>query len=100
LVILKQRGYTGVIIWNQDTQDGSGASVSFSQGIYDHTNGGDIVLGHSVKETTAKDVVPYAIKVLKNKGLQLVGIDTCLGGNETSRPYEYVGEPQSGKWQC
>jgi hypothetical protein len=94
---LNQRGYTGVVLWNKDTQDGSGVSASFSKGVYDQVNGGDIVLGHSVYGSTANDVVPYGIKVLKNKGLELVAVNTCLG---TSRPYEYVGKPQSGNWQC
>lgn len=70
-----------------------------SKGVYDQVNGGDIVLGHSVYDSTANDVVPYGISLLKNKGLELVAVDTCLG-SQGSWPYEYIGEPQSGNWQC
>lgn len=99
LSVLSERGYTGCIIWNQDTQDGNEVPADVSKGVYDQVNGGDLVLGHSVYDSTANDVVPYGISLLKNKGLELVSVDTCLG-SQGSWPYEYIGEPQSGNWQC
>lgn len=86
-------------MWNQDTRDGSGATPAYCKGVYDQVGGGDIVLEHSVYDSTANDVVPYGISVLKNKGLDLVALDVCLG-MDLSEVYEEVGNPQNGTWHC
>jgi hypothetical protein len=99
LQALSVRGYTHCIIWDQDTQDGFQVPASQSKDVYNGSGGGDIILGHSVYASTADDVVPYGIQVLKGKGLDLVSVDTCLG-SQGSWPYTYVGEAQSGGWQC
>ncbi|KAI5449808.1 hypothetical protein NCC49_004020 [Naganishia albida] len=99
LQALAVRGYTHCVIWDQDTGDGSLAPVWQSKQVYDGSGGGDIILGHSVYESTANDVVPYGIGLLKGRGLDLVSVDTCLG-NQGSWPYTWVGEPQQGGWQC
>ena len=44
-----------------------------------------------IVETTAKDVLPYAIKVLQDKGYKLVTLAECLG----VEPYHSVSAPQS-----
>lgn len=99
LQALSVRGYTGCILWSQDTQDGFQVPADQSKRVFDQSNGGDIILGHSVYGSTANDVVPYGINLLKGRGYELVAVDTCLG-SQGSWPYEWIGQPQSGGWQC
>ena len=86
-------------MWNRDSKDGSGATPDYCKGVYDQVAGGDIVLEHSVYNSTVNEVVPYGVNVLKQKGLDLVALDLCLGlGIE--EVYEEVGKPRNGTWHC
>lgn len=112
-----------LFLWSEDTQDASGASVQFSEGVMDGVINSapqpHMVLSHSVVSTSksldmdvsesstdpnilaAFDVVPYAAGRLQNAGYQLVSVDTCLG-DAGEWPYEYVGQPGTpdGSWTC
>ncbi|OCF35058.1 deacetylase [Kwoniella heveanensis CBS 569] len=105
LSVLAQRGYKKVFLWTDDTGDANGESVQYSQGVIDGVANSypepKMVLEHSVIDTTASQVVPYAINRLNNAGYQLVAVDTCLG-DAGEWPYEWVGEPGTpdGSWYC
>lgn len=77
--------------------------VEQSKGVYDLVAASypapHIILGHSVYNSTANDVVPYGVSELIKKGYQLVAVDTCMG-TEGEWPYEWVAQPQNGTWQC
>ncbi|KAJ9094273.1 hypothetical protein QFC21_006099 [Naganishia friedmannii] len=100
---LSVRGYKKAFLWSDDTHDGDLAPVDQSKGVYDEVAlsypAPHMVLGHSVYDSTANNVVPYGVSQLKNSGYQLVAVDTCMG-DQGEWPYEWVGEPQSGNWQC
>ncbi|KAG6845260.1 hypothetical protein H0H87_011995 [Tephrocybe sp. NHM501043] len=71
-----------VVIWDFDSGDSVGATVAESEASYD-----DLVrdhpstvlaLNHEVYETTAHQVLPYAIKKLQAAGYRLVSLAECL----------------------
>ncbi|KAJ9113020.1 hypothetical protein QFC22_006116 [Naganishia vaughanmartiniae] len=103
LSALSTRGYKKMFLWSDDTQDGNSAPVDQSKGVFDLVAAAypepRMILGHSVYNSTANDVVPYGVDKLTTKGYKLVAVDTCMG-NEGEWPYEWVGQPQTGKWQC
>jgi len=104
LQVAGERGYKKAILWSDDTEDASGSSVGFQQGIMDGVINSypspHMVLQHSVLDTTA-GVVGYAAGQLQGKGYDLVAVDVCLG-SDGEYPYQYVGEPgvQDGSWTC
>ncbi|KAJ9117703.1 hypothetical protein QFC24_006417 [Naganishia onofrii] len=103
LSALTARGYKKLFLWSDDTQDGNLVPVEQSKGVYDLVAASypapHIILGHSVYNSTANDVVPYGVSELIKKGYQLVAVDTCMG-TEGEWPYEWVAQPQNGTWQC
>jgi len=105
LQVLGYRGYKKVFLWSDDTGDANGESVDYSKStldavVSDYPNP-HLVLDHSTIDTTAYDVLPYAVPRLQGAGYQLVAVDTCLG-SDGEWPYEYIGEPGSpdGSWYC
>ncbi|KAJ9113016.1 hypothetical protein QFC22_006112, partial [Naganishia vaughanmartiniae] len=82
LSALENRGYKKVFLWSEDTGDALGDSVSSQKGVYNGIANSypapHIVLNHSPIASTAYDTVPYAVSLLKNKGYQLVAVDTCM----------------------
>ncbi|WRT66748.1 uncharacterized protein IL334_003711 [Kwoniella shivajii] len=105
LQVLAQRGYKKAFLWSDDTEDASGASVSYSENILDGVKNDypnpHLVLEHSVIQTTSTDVLPNSVWKLQQAGYQLVAVDTCLG-SDGEWPYEYIGEPGTpdGSWTC
>ncbi|KAI5449809.1 hypothetical protein NCC49_004021 [Naganishia albida] len=103
LSALSARNYTSMVLWNTDVEDGKGASVAAQRGTMDHVAHSfpspHIVLAHSVHETSALQVTPYAVDTLRKSGYELVGMDTCLGV-DAGCAYEYIGERQEGDWTC
>jgi len=72
-----------VVTWDFDSQDSIGATPTQSKAFYD-----DIIaqhpstilaLNHEVYDTTAHDVLPYAIGKLQAAGYNLVSLSECLG---------------------
>lgn len=105
LQVLGQRGYKKVFLWSDDVGDANGESPDYSKGVYDGVIADypnpHLVLDHSTIETTAYDVLPYAVPQLQQAGYQLVAVDTCLG-DDGEWPYEYIQEPGTpdGSWYC
>ncbi|KAF8150210.1 carbohydrate esterase family 4 protein [Crassisporium funariophilum] len=101
LSVAGSRGQT-LVIWDFDSRDSELASVSAQEQSYDdlarrHPNN-ILSLEHETYETSAHQVIPYAIRSLKAAGYRLVTLAECLNAS----PYLHVGPP-SGKdasWQC
>ncbi|KAJ9117709.1 hypothetical protein QFC24_006423 [Naganishia onofrii] len=91
LSALENRGYKKVFLWSEDTGDSTGGSVASQKGVYNSIANSypapHIVLNHSPIASTAYDTVPYAVSLLKNKGYQLVAVDTCMG-SQGEWPYQ------------
>ncbi|QRW07526.1 chitin deacetylase [Ceratobasidium sp. AG-Ba] len=91
-----------LVTWDFDSQDSVGATASQSKKYYDqaiaqHPNN-ILALNHEVYETTAHNVLPYAIQKLQAAGYQLVTVAECLG----KQPYQSVGSPtpRDSSWTC
>jgi len=89
-------------IWDFDSQDSIGATPAQSEALYDQVlaqhPSNILALNHEVYETTAHQVVPYAIAKLQAAGYKLVTLAECLG----MEPYQSVGTPQTpdSSWTC
>lgn len=91
-----------VVLWDFDSGDSVGASVQDSESTYDSTISQHpstlLALNHETYETTAYDVLPYAIEKLQAAGYNMVTLAECLGES----PYQSVGNPgvDDGSWGC
>ncbi|KAF9534020.1 carbohydrate esterase family 4 protein [Crepidotus variabilis] len=91
-----------VTIWDFDDGDSTGASAAQSESDYDalvRSHPGTVLsLNHETQETTAHQVLPYAIQKLKAAGYQLVSLADCTG----LPAYQFVGSPQTrtSDWHC
>ncbi|KAF8993114.1 carbohydrate esterase family 4 protein [Hymenopellis radicata] len=91
-----------VIIWDFDSEDSVGATAAQSKKLYrdaiaEHPDT-ILALNHEVYETTAHDVLPYAIKRLQAAGYELVTLAECLG----EEPYQWTAAPGTpdASWTC
>ncbi|THV06404.1 carbohydrate esterase family 4 protein [Dendrothele bispora CBS 962.96] len=91
-----------LVLWDFDDGDSTGSSVSQSEADYDqlirdHPNT-VIALNHETYETSAHQVIPYAVQQLQNAGYQFATVAECVG----LEPYQSVGSPQTndGSWGC
>jgi len=89
-----------VALWDLDTGDASGASVSSSKSVYTNAVNQNLnnmlVLNHETLQTTADQVLPFAIDLLQSHGYSLVTLAECLG----VEPYAAIGVPQTGTFSC
>ncbi|KAJ3507680.1 hypothetical protein NLJ89_g6168 [Agrocybe chaxingu] len=92
----------GVVIWDFDSQDSLGASAQTSRNLYNNIANQRpstiLALNHETIETTAHNVVAYAIQRLQSAGYRLVTLSECLG-----RPaYQSTAAPQTpdSSWRC
>ncbi|KAF9531740.1 carbohydrate esterase family 4 protein [Crepidotus variabilis] len=91
-----------VVIWDFDSEDSVGASAQESKQKYDQIASKHpstlLALNHETYSTTAYDVLPHAIQVLKAKGYNLVSVADCVGKPK----YQYVGAPEqrTADWHC
>ncbi|KAJ7669456.1 carbohydrate esterase family 4 protein, partial [Mycena polygramma] len=81
-------------IWDQDTEDADGAGVPFGKAQYKnvvdkHLNNA-LFLEHEPYDTTAGQLIPYAINLFQSNGYKLVSLAECLGVD----PYQAIGIPQ------
>jgi hypothetical protein len=94
---------TEVFLWSDDSGDSAGASAASQKAKYNGFSypGPHLVLQHETYASTANDVIPNAVTTLRNKGYQLVAVDTCMG-SQGEWPYQYVGQPQArdSSWHC
>jgi peptidoglycan/xylan/chitin deacetylase (PgdA/CDA1 family) len=102
--VLDASGIRGqsVVIWDFDSQDSLGASPQTSKNLYDGVIGRHpsniLALNHETIETTAHQVLPYAIQKLQAAGYQLVTLAECLG----MPAYQSVVAPgtRDSNWHC
>jgi peptidoglycan/xylan/chitin deacetylase (PgdA/CDA1 family) len=91
-----------LVTWDFDSGDSTGSTPAQSKKAYDklakmHPST-VLALNHETYETTAHDVLPYAIKLLVGKGYKLVTLAECLGVD----PYQSVSnpKPRDSSWTC
>ncbi|KAF9546888.1 carbohydrate esterase family 4 protein [Agrocybe pediades] len=103
-LVLDASGARGqsVAIWDFDSQDSVGASVQTSKNLYNNIINKHpstiLALNHETYETTAHQVLPYAIQRLKSAGYRLVTLAECVG----KPPYQSVVAPKArdSTWHC
>ncbi|KAJ7253509.1 carbohydrate esterase family 4 protein [Mycena rebaudengoi] len=91
-----------LVIWDFDSGDSTGSTVSQSKSLYDGVVSSHpsnlLALNHETYDTTAHQVLPYAISKLQAAGYKLVTLATCLN----LPAYHSVGSagtPDSS-WRC
>ncbi|KAF8150188.1 carbohydrate esterase family 4 protein [Crassisporium funariophilum] len=103
--LVRQASYIrGQVIatWDFDSEDSLGASVATSEALYDQVIAQHpstiLALNHEVYETTAHQVLPYAISRLQAAGYRLVSLAECTG----LPAYQSVGSPgvRDSNWHC
>jgi len=91
-----------MILWDLDTGDSEGASVSQSKASYTSALSKNpknlLALNHETYAGTAEQIVPFAIKLLQSKGYELVTVAECLN----LKPYQWTKSPpaNSPSWSC
>lgn len=84
-----------VVVWDFDSGDSTGASPAQQMASYDalvaRRPNTVLSLEHEVYETSAHEVIPYAIQKLKGAGYNLVTVAECLG----MQPYQSVSAPMA-----
>ncbi|KAJ9113019.1 hypothetical protein QFC22_006115 [Naganishia vaughanmartiniae] len=130
--VLAERGYKKNFLWSDNVGDADLCGVEYGKSVYENIAktfpAPHMVLNHATYETTAKEILPYAICELEDAGYEIVAVDTCLGeylihaartdvhrshvvfllvrliGSQGEWPYDehVVGEPQERDetWVC
>ncbi|KDN34893.1 hypothetical protein RSAG8_12033, partial [Rhizoctonia solani AG-8 WAC10335] len=99
---LRSAKYLLVVIWDFDSQDSIGATAKQSKSHYgnilDQRPDQILTLNHETIETTVHDVIPDALKKIKDKKYKMVTVAQCLG----MEPYQAITSPSSrdGSWAC
>ncbi|KAG8928095.1 Carbohydrate esterase 4 protein [Tulasnella sp. 417] len=92
-----------IVIWDFDSGDSVGASVAQSEADYQNIANRKpstiLTLNHETYETTAKQVLPYALKALQAKGYRFVTVAECLGGQNPYLTTTTAGTRDS-TWKC
>ncbi|CAA7264881.1 unnamed protein product [Cyclocybe aegerita] len=72
-----------IAIWDFDSRDTAGATAQESKDLYDDIANQRpstiLTLNHETRESTARDVLPYAIQRLQSAGYRLVTLAECVG---------------------
>lgn len=91
-----------VAIWDFDSGDSTGSTPAQSEAAYNALIARHpstiLALNHETKETTAHQVLPYAIQKLKAAGYRLVSLAECTGlpaYQKTQAP-----TPRDSTWHC
>ncbi|KAA1085341.1 hypothetical protein PGT21_003935 [Puccinia graminis f. sp. tritici] len=103
--VLKKRGYKGLILWSEDSQDSLTSPPSPHEMIKTYQTYSDktIVLSHETHPFMIDEVVPGVIPKLKSKGFKLLPVADCLElGSTPNDWYEVVKMPGSKdeSWTC
>lgn len=103
--VLKERGYKGMILWSEDSQDSLESPPSSSEIVSNYQTYSEktIVLSHETHNFMIDEVVPAVIPKLKAKGFKLLPVADCLElGSTPSDWYETVKMPGSRdeSWTC
>jgi len=105
LQVLKDRGYKGLILWSQDSQDslesppGSCDIIESYRSYPEKT----IVLNHETKDFTVKEVVPGVIPIIKEKGLNFLTSPDCLSLSSNPSDWYVSVQPPGSRdesWTC
>ncbi|CAE6501969.1 unnamed protein product [Rhizoctonia solani] len=84
-----------VVIWDFDSEDSIGATAEQSKNHYDNIlnqhPGHILTLNHETIQTTPQNVIPHALKKIKEKGYKMVTVAQCLG----KESYQTVTEPST-----
>ncbi|KAG8908939.1 Carbohydrate esterase 4 protein [Tulasnella sp. 403] len=103
--LVRQASYIrgqALALWDFDSGDSTGSTPAQSKAAYkalfDKNPNNVLALNHETSETTAHQVIPYVISLLKSKGYKMVSLAECLG----VPAYQSVGQPQppSSSWHC
>ncbi|KAJ6464878.1 carbohydrate esterase family 4 protein, partial [Mycena sanguinolenta] len=91
--IAASRGQS-LALWDTDTGDADGNTVGQSEAIYLQAANAHVenalILNHETEQTTATQLVPYAINLFQSRGYNLVSLAQCLNVD----PYQAIGLPQ------
>ncbi|OAV93311.1 hypothetical protein PTTG_00917 [Puccinia triticina 1-1 BBBD Race 1] len=103
--VLRARGYKGLILWSEDSQDSLESPPSSSEIIQNYQSYPDktVVLSHETHKFMIDEVVPGVIPKLKAKGFKLLPVADCLElGSTPNEWYEIVQMPGSrdDSWTC
>jgi len=91
-----------LVLWDFDSGDSLGVSPATRKQRYTNLANNHpstiLALNHETSESTAHDVIPHAITVLKNAGYRLVSVAECLGQPR----YQWSGAPgvPDSSWHC
>jgi len=91
-----------VAMWDFDSGDSTGSTPAQSEAAYDaliaQRPSTILALNHETEQTTAKQVLPYAIQKLKAAGYRLVSLSDCVG----LPPYQRTQAPgtRDSTWTC
>jgi len=91
-----------LVLWDFDSGDSTGSTPAQSEAAYDTLIGQKpntiLPLNHETIETTAHQVLPYAIKALQRAGYRLVSLADCIG----MPAYQRVQAPgtRDSSWTC
>jgi len=91
-----------VVIWDFDSEDSVGATPAQSESYYDQIISEHpstiLTLSHEVYETTAHEVLPYALDKFSKAGYNMVSVAECVG----LPAYQSVGSPgvRDSTWHC
>ncbi|POW19029.1 hypothetical protein PSHT_05127 [Puccinia striiformis] len=105
LQVLRDRGYKGLIMWNQDSGDTFTPTPSSAQIIDSYRSFPEktISLNHEIKDFTVDQVIPAVIPILQQKGFSLQTVPECLGlSSDPADWYVRVQEPgtRDDSWTC
>ncbi|KAF9444693.1 carbohydrate esterase family 4 protein [Macrolepiota fuliginosa MF-IS2] len=91
-----------VVIWDFDSEDSIGATPAQSESDYDQIISKHpstiLALNHEIHETTAHQVLPYALDKLSKAGYNMVSVAECVG----LPAYQFIGSPEirDSTWHC
>ncbi|POW22481.1 hypothetical protein PSHT_01202 [Puccinia striiformis] len=105
LQVLRDRGYKGLIMWNQDSGDTFTPTPSSAQIIDSYRSFPEktISLNHEIKDFTVDQVIPAVIPILQQKGFSLQTVPEALGlSSDPADWYVRVQEPgtRDDSWTC
>lgn len=103
--VLGERGYKGLVIWSDDSEDSFAAPPTAEKMIaaFNQYPAQSNILCHETKSITTQEAMPTVVKSLIGKGLKLLPIAQCLDISDDPKDwYEYVGEPgtKDATWTC
>ncbi|KAJ8090213.1 hypothetical protein PM082_018804 [Marasmius tenuissimus] len=92
-----------VVIWDFDSGDSASPRPSAGQLrsnyghlLWDIRPNNVLTLNHEFNHDTVYDVMWQVVQWCNQRGYRMVTVAECLG----EQPYQSIGSPQNGNWQC